>query len=123
MTRTTPIGEVDLHLSSGWTMLAVVLLGLPLIILLFVGGCVIAAHDAPDFHWHTNFVALEYWHFQKTEGLLWYEAMLELFPREVVELHHSWEVQQLKGTPLWLAWAKGVPLPWKERRMLERIAP
>jgi TolB protein len=82
----------------------------------------IAAHDRPDFDWHTNFVALEYWHFQKTDGLSWYEAMLELFPRSVVELHHSWEVQQLKGTPLWLAWAKGVPLPWKERRMLERIA-
>jgi TolB protein len=83
----------------------------------------IAAHDAPDFDWHTNFVALEYWHFQKTDDLPWYEAMLELFPQSVVELHHSWEVQQLKGTPLWLAWAKGVPLPRKERRMLERIAP
>jgi TolB protein len=83
----------------------------------------IAAHDHPDYHWHTNFVALEYWHFQKTEDLLWYEAMLELFAPEVIEMHHSWEVQQLKGTPLWLAWAKGIPLPWRERRLLEMIAP
>jgi TolB protein len=30
----------------------------------------IASHDHPDFHWHSNFIALEYWHFQKTEGLL-----------------------------------------------------
>jgi TolB protein len=83
----------------------------------------IAAHDHPDFHWYTNFVALEYWHFQKTDGLLWYEAMLELFPQEVLDTHHSWDVQQQKGTPLWLAWAKGIPIPTKERRMLERIAP
>ena len=83
----------------------------------------IAAHDHPDFDWHTNFVALEYWHFQKTEGLLWYEAMLELFPAQVIEMHHSWEVHQVKGTPLWLAVAKGIPVPWKERRLLARIAP
>jgi len=81
----------------------------------------IAAHDQPDFHWHQNFVALEYWHFQKTEGLLWWEAMLELFAPEVMEMHHSWPVQETKGTPLWLAWAKGIPIPWEERRMLERI--
>jgi TolB protein len=83
----------------------------------------IAAHDHPDFHWHTNFLALEYWHFQKTDGLLWYDAMLELFPQEVVDTHHGWDVQQEKGTPLWLAWAKGIPIPPKERQMLERIVP
>jgi hypothetical protein len=86
------------------------------------GWLPIASHDHPDFHWHTNFVALEYWHFQKTGGLSWYEAMLELFSPEVVALHHSWEVQQLRGTPAWLAWAKGVPMPAAETRLLERIA-
>jgi TolB protein len=83
----------------------------------------IAAHDHPNFHWTSNFLALEYWHFQKTGGLPWYDAMLELFPQEVMDTHHSWETQKQKGTPLWLAWAKGIPIPTKERRMLERIAP
>ena len=82
----------------------------------------IAAHDRPGFHWHTNFVALEYWHFQKTDGLLWWEAMLELFPLDLIEMHHRWEVQKQKGMPAWLAAAKGIPLPWKERRMLEMLA-
>ena len=82
----------------------------------------IASHDHPHFHWHRNFLAVEYWHFQKTEGLLWYDAMLELFSPDVVELHHSWEVQQLKGTPFWLAAVKGVPMPWKERRLLDMLA-
>jgi TolB protein len=83
----------------------------------------IASHDKPDFDWHNNFVALEYWHFQKTEGLLWYDAMLELFPAEVIEMHHQWAVQIQKGTPAWLAAAKGVPLPWEERRKFEMLAP
>jgi TolB protein len=83
----------------------------------------IASHDSPGFHWHTSFVALEYWHFQKTEGLLWYDAMLELFPPAVMETHHRWEVQEELGTPVWLAAAKGVPLPWEERRRLEMLAP
>jgi TolB protein len=81
----------------------------------------IAAHDGPDFHWHTNFLALEYWHFQKTDGLLWYEAMSELFPPDELETYHRWEVQVEKGTPIWLAAAKGVPLPWEERHRLEML--
>ncbi len=57
---------------------------------------------------------MEYWHFQKTGGLTRYEAMLELFAHELIE--------QLHGTPLWLAWVQGIPLPAAERRMFERIA-
>jgi TolB protein len=83
----------------------------------------IASHDKPDFHWHSSFMAMEYWHFQKTEDLPWYDAMLELFPADLMEVHHRWEVQKLKGMPPWLAQVKGIPLPWAERRILEMIAP
>jgi hypothetical protein len=47
--------------------------------------------------------------------------MHELFDPEVMDLHHSWPVQETKGTPLWLAWAKGIPIPEADRQMLERI--
>lgn len=83
----------------------------------------IAAHDSPDFHWHNNFYAVEHWHFQKTDGLAWYDAMLEVFEPAQVEQYHSWQVQQEKGMPAWLAVAKGIPLPWRERKWLDRIAP
>ena len=83
----------------------------------------ISSYDHPEFHWYRSFVALEYWHFQKTQGLLWYESMLEFLPADVMEELHSWEVQQEKGMPAWKARAKGVPLPWKELRLLERIEP
>ena len=82
----------------------------------------IAAHDHPDFHWHTNFVASEYWHFQKTEGLLWYDALLEIYAPDDVYTHHNWLVQKEKGMPPWLARAKGIPIPWKEQRLLDMLA-
>jgi hypothetical protein len=47
--------------------------------------------------------------------------MLEVFTPEVMVEHHSWEVQQARGTPAWLAWVKGVPMPPSETRMLARI--
>jgi TolB protein len=83
----------------------------------------IASHDRPGFHWYGNFMAMEYWHFQKTEGVLWYDAMLELFPAEEIEMHHRWEVQKAKGMPIWLAQVKGIPLPWEERKMLGMLVP
>ncbi len=82
----------------------------------------IAAHDHLDFHWHTHFMAVEYWHFQKTGGLLWYEAMLEVFAPERVEANHRWSIQQERGMPVWLAAAKGIPIPDRERKKLNRIA-
>jgi TolB protein len=83
----------------------------------------ISSHDDPDFHWYDSLMAVEYWHFQKTEGLPWYSAMLELYSAERMEEYHRWEVQQEKGMPVWLARAKGVPLPPAELRVLERIDP
>jgi TolB protein len=82
----------------------------------------IAAHDHPDFHWHTNFVATEYWHFQKTDGLLWYDALLEVYAPDDVYIYHNWLVLKEKGLPPWLASAKGIPIPKKEQNLLDMIA-
>jgi TolB protein len=83
----------------------------------------ISSHDHPDFHWYDNFLAVEYWHFQKTDGLRWYDAMLELYPADVMDAYHGWEVQREKGMAAWLAHAKGIPLPPEELRLLDRLAP
>lgn len=83
----------------------------------------ISSHDHPGFHWYDSLMAVEYWHVQKTDGLPWYAAMLELYTEERVAQYHRWEVQREKGMPAWLAQAKGVPLPLKEVRLLERLAP
>jgi TolB protein len=83
----------------------------------------ISSHDHPGFHWYDSLMAVEYWHFQKNEGLLWYEAMSELYPEALMYAHHRWEVQREKGMQAWMARAKGVPLPPKELRLLERLQP
>jgi TolB protein len=83
----------------------------------------ISSHDHPDFHWYDRLMAVEYWHFQKTEGLTWYDAMLELYPAERMYEVHRWEVQQELGMPPWLARAKGIPLPLEERLLLDRLEP
>ena len=35
-------------------------------------------------NWRSSYFDVEWWHFQKTEGLSWYECMLELYPEEEV---------------------------------------
>jgi TolB protein len=39
----------------------------------------ISAHTDPDFDWHTNYTALEFWHYQKTDGLSWWDAIREVY--------------------------------------------
>jgi len=84
----------------------------------------ISAHDDDGFHWHEAFKAMEYWHFQKTGGLNWYEAMLQIWDRETVAEWLNWETMVGKETmDPWLVAAKGVPLPAGEgelRRLREK---
>jgi len=71
----------------------------------------ISSHELPNFNWKTNFLALEYWHFQKTEGLVWYQAMREVLDQEELERYFSWEALEELGEDPWLAVAKGIRPP------------
>lgn len=78
----------------------------------------ISAHDAADFHWHENLKAMEYWHFQKTDDLIWYQAMLQIWDSETVGELFTWETMNARETvDPWLVAAKGVPLPATEGRL------
>ncbi len=83
----------------------------------------IPAHDSEDFHWHDAFRAMEYWHFQKTDGLTWYQAMLQVWDLETVADYFTWERMVDKETmDPWLVAAKGLMLPAGEghlRRLQE----
>ena len=56
-------------------------------------------------NWRSSYFDIEWWHFQKTEGLSWYECMLEVYPEdEVIESYGvlpwwtkrpEWEIQAL----------------------------
>ncbi len=78
----------------------------------------ISAHDEEDFDWTWHFKALEYWHYEKRDGLDWYEAMLEVYPRQKVEEFFTWKKFAEADEEPYTALVKGVPLPFAERRWL-----
>ncbi|HSJ58638.1 MAG TPA: DPP IV N-terminal domain-containing protein [Anaerolineae bacterium] len=45
-----------------------------------------------DYDWHVHSNGTEYWHYERTDGLTWWEAMLEVYPVETLETHFAWEV-------------------------------
>jgi len=92
-------------------------------LLLLHGWQRIAAHDDPQFHWHQAFKAMEYWHFQKTDGLGWYEAMLQVWDAGTIADWFGWQAMIEKETVMpWMVAAKGVPLPAAEGH-LRRLQP
>ena len=56
-------------------------------------------------NWRSSYFDIEWWHFQKTEGLSWYGCMLELYTAEAIEESYGalpwwtkrpeWEVQSM----------------------------
>ncbi len=56
-------------------------------------------------NWRSSYYDIEWWHFQKTEGMSWYDCMLELYPEEEILASYGslpwwtkrpeWEVQRL----------------------------
>jgi TolB protein len=76
----------------------------------------ISSHDEPDFDWRTNFTALEYWHFQKTDGLNWYDAMREIYAPADLEYNFDWNKARNSGLTELRLYIKHVPPPpsaWK----------
>ena len=71
----------------------------------------ISAFDDEDFSWRWHFKAVEYWHYQKRDGLTWYQAMQELYPSHRVEELFSWDAALEKGEAPYLMRAKGIPVP------------
>jgi TolB protein len=80
----------------------------------------ISAHDEEDFDWTWHFKALEYWHYEKRDGLGWYETMLEVYPHQKVEELFTWEKFMEADEEPYTALVKGMSSPgkssWKPTR-------
>jgi TolB protein len=74
------------------------------------GWARIASYEEDDFDWRSDSVGREFWHYQRTDGLTWWEAMRELYPQETLEGFYSWQIctETLGMDPTWLR-AKGIP--------------
>ena len=71
----------------------------------------ISSHDRPDFHWHWNFLALEYWHLQRRGGQSWYAAMREVYSPDLLERYFNAATVAEREEERWRIFAKGVPCP------------
>ena len=54
------------------------------------GWARISSHDDLDFDWRNNREAIEFWHFQKEDGLTWWQAMQEVYPPDMLTKTFEW---------------------------------
>jgi hypothetical protein len=77
----------------------------------------ISAHDDPGFDWRSNLLATEYWHYQKADGLNWYDALSEVYASSDLRSYLDWKrIEQAWGVDEMRVFFKGIPPPpsaWK----------
>lgn len=71
----------------------------------------IPAHQGKGFDWRWKYEAMEFWHYQKRDGLTWYEAMEQIFSPEKLRELFSWDKAAEAGVPPYLMKAKGIDIP------------
>jgi TolB protein len=71
----------------------------------------IASYDEEDYYWRRDSNGTEYWHYQRMDGLTWYEAMQEVHPQDVLERYFTWEIGKEFGFSDELLERKGIPRP------------
>jgi TolB protein len=57
----------------------------------------IAAQERDDFNWRSELLALEYWHFERRDGLTWYDAMHLVYDEKTLERLFSAERMRAVG--------------------------
>jgi TolB protein len=71
----------------------------------------IASYEEADFDWKTDSVGREFWHYQRIDGLTWWQAMGQIYSQETLESSYGWAIcTELGMDPAWLE-AKGIPTP------------
>ena len=72
----------------------------------------IAAYEEEDFDWRWDSLGREFWHYQRTDGLTWWQAMGQIYPAETLKQYYSWTVcvDELGLDAAWVE-AKGIPTP------------
>lgn len=72
----------------------------------------IASYREADFDWRWDSVGMEFWHYQRTDGLTWWQAMQQIYSSDVLESLYGWQtcVEKLGLDQTWLE-PKGVPTP------------
>jgi hypothetical protein len=64
-----------------------------------------------DYHWHVDSNGTEYWHYERTDGLAWWDAMRQLYTPETLEEYVGWEAGLRKAQSEAMMRSKGIPTP------------
>ena len=62
-----------------------------------------------DYHWNTDSNATEYWHYERTDGMVWWDAMQQIYASEELERHVGWQVSLNKAQTKEMMLSKGIP--------------
>jgi len=71
----------------------------------------IASHTEPDFYWQRDYAAIEFWHYQKTDGLTWWAAIQEVFPPKDLGDMFSYQTPVRAHSDISNLVQKGIPIP------------
>jgi TolB protein len=66
---------------------------------------------AEDYHWSSDSNGTEYWHYERTDGLNWWQAMQQIYALETLETHVGWEAGLERAQNEEMMRSKGVPTP------------
>jgi TolB protein len=64
-----------------------------------------------DYHWTTDSNGTEYWHYERADGLIWWDAMSQIYPSEMLVEHVGWEAGLRKAQTEEMMSSKGIPTP------------
>jgi TolB protein len=64
-----------------------------------------------DYHWNVDSNGTEYWHYERTDGLIWWAAMEQLYALETLEANVGWEMGLQRAQSEAMMRSKGVPTP------------
>jgi TolB protein len=64
-----------------------------------------------DYHWNTDSNATEYWHYERTDGLIWWQAMQQIYTPEQLEQYVGWQASLTKAQTKEMMLSKGIPTP------------
>ncbi|HEY3230763.1 MAG TPA: hypothetical protein VGJ87_16180 [Roseiflexaceae bacterium] len=78
----------------------------------------IAAQERENFDWHSEPLALEYWHFERRDGLTWYNAMRLVYDTKTLERLFSTE--QLLAVGVREQSIPRLGLPWAQAAVVVR---
>ena len=64
-----------------------------------------------DYHWLTDTNGTEYWHYERTDGLTWWQAMSQIYAQETLEEKVGWAAGLKSAQTEEMMRSKGVPEP------------